>query len=510
MEDALHRFVRLLRAQGMRLSAPEVVDAMRAAALPGVMADRDALHDALAVSLVKDRRDQDLFDEVFERFFTLRPVRGDDAHDHDHAHDDLADGGELEQFTLSDDVGDNPSQGHSHGTPRDLHEFFRPEDMAQQYNLHQEANRLDMASLTDEIVLSDAADASMADAARVQLSTSRLHNPGHPGELVTTPGLELDVELTVAEEMALLAWLRDPDAVPDDLGPDGPDLDELRRALAPLLDGLPERLRDHLQRLLATDHDLERREVTARGVEEVGAHERHELEVALRRLLRSLKGAPRPRRRVAARGTIDSRRTMRTNMRYGGVPFRPVTVARVEDRPRLVVLTDVSLSVRATARFTLHLVHSLHNLATRVRTFAFVADVVEISDLFEEHHLEEALSLVFAGLPSGGVLDVDADSDYGAVFDAFMDDHAAALTHRTTVVVLGDGRTNGRDPGLGSFEEIARRSREVVWLTPEPRYSWGLGGCELPRYAEFCDRVEVVRDLSGLDRATGDLAPTGR
>ena len=99
------------------------------------------------------------------------------------------------------------------------------------------------------------------------------------------------------------------------------------------------------------------------------------------------------------------------------------------------------------------------------------------------------------------MIDVDANSDYGSVFGEFLAEHASAVTRRTTVVVLGDGRNNANDPNLAAFEEITRRARETIWLTPEPRYSWGLGSCDLPAYAEFCNRVRVVRDLTGLEQA---------
>jgi hypothetical protein len=145
-------------------------------------------------------------------------------------------------------------------------------------------------------------------------------------------------------------------------------------------------------------------------------------------------------------------------------------------------------------------VHGLASLVAQVRSWAFVADVAETTDLLAEHQLEEAFGLVVAGLPAGGVLDVDADSDYGRVFGTFLGEHGTALTRRTTLVVLGDGRGNGHDPGLAAFEEITRRVRETVWLTPEPAYSWGLGRCDLPLYAQHCDRVQVVRDLTGLER----------
>ena len=505
MEGALHRFVRLLRLHGMRVSVSEALDAMHAAAQPGVLGEREVLRSALMVTLVKDRRDLDVFDRVFDRFFGLRAVVPPEEKGHSHAHDDLTDDGSLEQFTLSDNPGDNPQQGHSHGKPDEIKDYFDPQDLAQQYNLHQEANRLDLSAMTDEIVLSNDARGADEQAARVQLSTNRLRNPGNPGELATNPGLQLDAELSVAEEMALWSWLTD--ELPDEDFEEPESLAALRAALAPLLEGLPERHREHLQGLLSVEKEIESREVEAARAETLDEHERADLEESLRRLLRSLHGAPRPKRAIAARGAVDGRRTMRANMRYDGVPFRPVTVRKVEDRPRLLVLADVSLSVRSTARFTLHLVHSLQSVAAQVRSFAFVRDLVEISDLFAEHHPEEALSLVMSGLPAGGVLDVDADSDYGSAFGDFLEEFGSAVTRRTTVLVLGDGRNNGRDPGLSAFEEIARRARSTIWLTPEPRFSWGLGGCDLPRYAEICDRVEVVRNLRGLDRVSAAPAP---
>lgn len=511
MEGALHRFVRLLRLHGVRVSVSEAVDALEAAAQPGVLAEPEVLRSALLVSLVKDRRDVPAFHRVFDAFFGLKPVVQDDDAEHSHAHDDLADEGELQEFTLGDEPGDTPEQGHSHGKPMDLHQYFKPEDMAQQYNLHQEANRLDMAQMTDEIVLSKDQATGAGEAARVQLSTKRLHNPGAPGELIRSPGLEVEADLSVAEEMALLSWLADelPDA-PEDLGPAAAtSLAALREQLKPFLENLPERLRDHLQKLMAMEREVEEREIEAARAEVVDEQVRFELEESLRRLLRSLHGSPRPRRRTAARGTVDGSRTMRTNMKYDGVPFRPVTVSKVEDRPRLLVLCDVSLSVRMTSKFTLHLVHSLQSIATQVRTFAFVKDLVEITDLFAEHRIEDALSLVMAGLPAGGVLDVDADSDYGHAFDAFLEQYGSALTRRTTVLVLGDGRGNGNAPRVSTFEEITRRARSTIWLTPEPRYSWTLGGCDLPLYAEYADRVQVVRNLRGLERVSTSMASAG-
>jgi len=496
MVSSLHRFARLLRLFGVRVSAAEAADAMLAAAQPGVLADAPTLRAALRLTLIKDRRDDEVFDELFTAFFSLRKVTGPGGgHDHGHAHDDLSDTGELESFTVSQEPSDTPQQGHSHGKPADIRDYFRSEDLAQQYNLHQEASKIDLASVTDEIVLSkDGADSARELGASVQLETSRLHNPGLPGQLAPPTGHPLDTALTVAQQETLLGWL---DSAEEDLDEAG--LAALRRQLAGVIADLPDLLRRYLERL--ADAVVEGRIADRARVESVDERERADMEEALRRLARQLRGAPTSRQREHARGRVNPGRTMRQNMRYDGVPFRPVTTRRAADKPRLLLLSDVSLSVRTAARFTLHLVYGMQSLFTQARTFAFVDEPVEITELFAEHPLERALGLVFDGLPAGGLLDVDASSDYGSTFTRLLSEHSAALNRRTTLIVLGDGRGNGTDAQLDTFHEMTRRVRETIWLTPEPRYSWSLGGCDLPRYAEFCDRVQVVGDLTGLQRA---------
>jgi uncharacterized protein with von Willebrand factor type A (vWA) domain len=342
----------------------------------------------------------------------------------------------------------------------------------------------------------------MGEGNRVQIETDSLHHAGIPGQISQQQGTKVDADLSIAQQEVLLGWLDGVDGESQEGTED--DAAALRRRMTGVLAGLPEALKKHLEALMALENKVvegvESQKVA--GVDRVGEHERMELEESLRRLARSLHGGLTHKRKVSSRGRIDSGRTMRRNMRFDGIPFVPVTVRRSEDKPRLVILTDVSLSVRATARFTLHLVHGLQSLFGQVRTFAFVADLVEVTDLFEDHPVEQALGLVFGG----DVLDVDANSDYGAAFGTFHEDYGSAVDRRSTVIVLGDGRGNGNDPNLEAFAEITRRARETIWLTPEPRYSWGLGGCDLPGYAEYCSRVRVVRDLTGLETAAQEMA----
>ncbi len=511
MEAGVHRFVRVLRLFGLRVSVSEAMDAMTAAAQPGVVGRRETLREALRMTLVKDRRDHALFDELFTAFFSLCPVDGGTGgHGHGHAHDDLTDTGELESYTVSDEPSETPRQGHSHGKPSDIRDFFDQQDLAQQYNLHQEANKIDLASMTDEIVLSrDGAAGAGADSPSVQLETERLHGAGIPGRLAPASGQPLDTALTVAGQDPLPGRPADADDDRDD-----PELGRLQKQLAGLIDNLPELLKQHLERLAELRSvAVESARIAERArLEAVDEDERGQLEEALRRVGRCVQGALTSRKRATPAGRVHPGRTMRRNMRYDGVPFRPVTVTRAEDRPRLVILADVSLSVRATARFTLHLAHGLQSLFGQVRSYAFVDEPTEITELFAEHPLERALGLVFDGLPAGGLLDVDATSDYGRTFETLLTEHTQALGRRTTLLVLGDGRGNGNPPRTEAFAEITRRMRQTIWLTPEPRYSWGLGACDLPRYAEYCDRVQVVADLAGLERTALRMAAeaTGR
>jgi uncharacterized protein with von Willebrand factor type A (vWA) domain len=500
VERSLHRFVRLLRLHGVRVSVTEALDAMRAAAQPGALEDRETLRCALRVALVKDRRDEQPFDDLFDRYFRLGPVAGPELPGHSHGHEDLADEGTAESFTISPEPSLTPWQGHSHGKPADIRDFFRPEDLAAAYNLHQEASKIDLASVTDEIVLSKERGRQALSGPRLQLDTSRLHGAGLPGKLQGSPGTRLDAGLTVAEEQAMLDWLDDPDAGLSTGTPAG-----AARGAGGEIANLAELLKRHLAALAAMDRRAIEspefpgsRNLRAAAISEA---ERNQLEETLRRLARTMPGALTHRRAVAGRGRVDPGRTMRANMRFDGIPFQPVTVARRQDKPRLVVLADVSLSVRHAARFTLYFVHGLQRLFAQVRTFAFVADTVEVTDLFAEHKAERALELIFGG----DVLDVDTDSDYGAAFGRFREGFPEIVTNRTTVVILGDGRGNGHDPNMPALEEIARRGKQLIWMTPERRNMWCLGRCDLPRYAELCDRVDVVRDLDGLNRATDGI-----
>ena len=501
MEKSILLFADCLRRHGMRVSSTELVDAMRCAALPGMLSRRERFHAALRCCLVTKTSDIETFDSIFALFFSLRTVNTPTLRDYGSALEDVdVDGAghpsdELEDFGLVDGTQGTTPVSSSPSAEADMQEFFDPEVRSQGNNLDEDADIVDLAAMTDEISFSPSGGKSNARGMKVQLDVSRTHGAEMPGALSPSTGQSVDLELTGDEENTLLSWLG--------AGPNSRDPDRDDEMVKGLLDRLPDHLAEHLRRLAGLRRSTIASEfVMPHILDQVSEAERLKSEESLRRLARSLQGGLAQKRRVSPRGRVDPARTTRRSLRYDGIPFLPVTVERVRERSRVIVLADVSLSVRSTARFTLHMVHGMQQIFGHARTFAFVDNLVEITGLFERHPLEHALGLVFGG----EVLDVDANSDYGQVFEQFLDEFGSSLDRKTSVIILGDGRSNGNDPATEALAEIVRRARRTVWLTPEPSYSWGLGSCDMPAYAALCDQVQVVKDLGGLERTANRLS----
>ena len=200
-------------------------------------------------------------------------------------------------------------------------------------------------------------------------------------------------------------------------------------------------------------------------------------------------------------GRISVPHTLRHNVRYDGVPFDPVLRRRREGKPCVALLCDVSLSTRNLSRFWLHIIYQMQSLFSEVRTFVFVADAAEVTQVFEERDMNRAVDEIF----SGRIIDADVNSDFGKAAEQLKDRYLPTINRRTTLVVLGDGRNNGKNPNVAAFEEIAQHARQVIWITPEPKWGWSLGSCDMPLYEPLCDRVEVVRTVDQLAGAAEEL-----
>ncbi|WP_241662460.1 MULTISPECIES: VWA domain-containing protein [unclassified Streptomyces] len=205
------------------------------------------------------------------------------------------------------------------------------------------------------------------------------------------------------------------------------------------------------------------------------------------------------RRRRAARGSIDLRRTLRGSLSTGGVPVKPVLRRRRPVRPELVLLCDVSGSVSGFSDFTMLLVQALHDQFSKVRVFAFVNRLDEVTPLLE-HGAADPQGLGARIQAEATLTGWHGSSDYGVALGEFAERYGAAVGPRTTVFVLGDARTNMSDPNLAAVRQTAERSRRVYWLNPEPRAQWGTGDSAAPEYAELVEMHECrnARQLGAL------------
>ena len=194
------------------------------------------------------------------------------------------------------------------------------------------------------------------------------------------------------------------------------------------------------------------------------------------------------RRRQGRAGRLDFRRTVRASLATGGVPLVTHHRPRPVHKPELVVLCDVSGSVAGFSHFTLMLTQALREHFTGVRAFAFVDSTDEVTRFFRPGvDVVEAIARIGR---EADVVAFDGHSDYGNAFEVFADRWAAAVGPKTSLLVLGDGRTNYRPPGLPVLADLVRRSRSSHWLNPEPRRLWGSGDSAADRYGEVIDMVE--------------------
>ncbi|WP_229054029.1 VWA domain-containing protein [Aeromicrobium sp. Leaf350] len=231
------------------------------------------------------------------------------------------------------------------------------------------------------------------------------------------------------------------------------------------------------------------------------AQQLEELRQAVQPLARKLATRLSARRRRSRRGRIDIRRTMRRAMGTGGVPMRPVHAPPHRTRPELVLLCDVSGSVAGFSGFTMLLVQALREQFSKVRVFAFVNTVDEVTDIVREGgEVRRRIS------EEARITKWHTSSDYGESFLDFVADHLDAVGPRTSVLVLGDARNNNQALRLEALHEIAQRSKRCFWLNPEHSGSWGLGDSVAPEYAEVVEMHEC-RTISQLERFISRLLP---
>ncbi|MEV4787032.1 VWA domain-containing protein [Streptomyces tuirus] len=437
--ERLTSLVGALRAHGMRIGTGETVDAARAVGELG-LADRELLREGLAATLLHGQGQRQVFDPVFDLYFP-RGVGGPEQRPA--GREDLRD--RLADALTADD---RATLGRLAIEAVDGFGGYGSSPESDGWSSYQALERLRPQTLL----------ARVRDTIR-----GRGGSQGFTDRLLEDEvRRRIDVfrALVAAEARRRVAERRGRDEI-------------ARRAVAPTA--------DRVDFLFAGQDRLA------------------ELRRTVQPLARKLATRLAARRRRASRGTIDLRRTLRGSLSTGGVPMKPVLRRRRPARPELVLLCDVSGSVSGFSDFTMLLVQALHDQFSKVRVFAFVNRIDEVTGLLERGRADpEGLSSRIQG--EAAVTGYHGSSDYGMALGEFAERYADAVGSRTTVFVLGDARTNRSDPNLPAVRQIAERARRVHWLNPEQRSRWGTGDSVAPAYAELVAMHECrnARQLSAL------------
>ncbi|MEV5645215.1 VWA domain-containing protein [Streptomyces flaveolus] len=439
--ERLTSLVAALRAHGVRIGTGESVDAARAVEALG-LADRELLREGLAATLLHTPGQRRVFDPVFDLYFPRRAGGPESAPaGRDELRDRIADALAADDRALLERLAAEAVAGFGgYGSPGS--------PGSDGWSSHQTLDRLRpqtlLARVRDDVRARGGgtgfADRLLEDEIRRRIEDFR--------QMVASEARRRVAERRGRDEIARRAVATTPDRV-DFLLLGKDRLAELRRTVQPLARKLATRLA--------------------------------------------------ARRRRASRGSIDLRRTLRGSLSTGGVPMRPVLRRRRPVRPELVLLCDVSGSVAGFSDFTMLLVQALHDQFGKVRVFAFVNRVDEVTGLLV-HGAADPEGL---GARIGERATLTAwhgSSDYGVALGEFAERYGDSVGPPTTVFVLGDARTNMGDPNLAAVREIAGRARRVYWLNPEQRSRWGTGDSAAPEYAELVEMYECrnARQLGTL------------
>ena len=218
----------------------------------------------------------------------------------------------------------------------------------------------------------------------------------------------------------------------------------------------------------------------------------------IRRMARKLASKHVTRHKRARRGYLDVRRTLRVNMAHDGIPFETVWKQKRIERPKVVVIVDVSRSVATAAHFLLMFLYNLNEALSDLRSFAFSSFLVAVYDILNANDLNEAIPKVMDKI---GFM----PTDYGRALDNLKSQFAGTIDRRTTVIILGDARSNYGDPRADIMRWINQRARRVVWLNPEPETFWGTGDSEMRRYRPYCHVAKTCRTIKDLERVVDDI-----
>ncbi|MET8704545.1 VWA domain-containing protein [Kitasatospora sp. NPDC004723] len=465
-------FVRALRTHGLRIGPAETVDAAAVLDVLG-LADREQVRAGLAAALLRSDGQRAVFDAAFDLFFPLGvgdPEAVRRAADPAPADPTAPDPTALDPAALREDLRER------------LAAALAADDWAAQ------------ARLAGEAVAAFGRYGTAGGSGR----------PGSDGWSAHQTLGRLAPETLLARVLAALrAGAGGTDGLDDHLLPD-----EIRRRVQDFRAMVATEARRRAAEVRGTEHIAER--AVAPSLDRIdflaaGRDQLAELRRTVHPLARKLATRLAARRRRAARGHIDLRRTLRRSLSTGGVPLRPAHRLRRPARPELVLLCDVSGSVAGFSDFTLLLVQAMRDQFSRIRVFAFVNRTAEVTDLLTRGGGDPA-ALARRILTEAKVTGYHGNSDYGSALREFADRHLDAVGPRTSVLILGDARNNHRDPDLPALGLIAARAHRVHWLNPEQPALWGTGDSAAPVYAGVVE-MHCCRNARRLGEFIARLLP---
>lgn len=443
MAARLVEFAEELRNEGLGSGTAELLDAF--AVLEHVSwTHPDDFKEGLAATLAKSQEDRRVFELVFDRFFFR-----------------AAEAAAVREGIRERDEGD--PDGNESGDLGELGDGGGGE--------------LDLESLREAIAqaLRDGDEARMRDLARLAIAAF-----GRQGEGSGVIGVDVQ---RIRRSLGLKTEPQ-PDLPPEDPRRDGLPREALRR-FEQLLRRELERGQIERTESLPPARPLNEldRALPSGPLQDLAAV--HRVVAQLKRRLKTQGQENRGQKRHAQ---VDVRRTMRASLQTGGVPvelkFKPVRPRR----PEIYVLCDVSTSVTSASVFFLSVLHALHDSFRKMRSFVFIERISEVTEIFDKERDFKAVAEAIG--KDSGVADISGYTDYGRVWSEFRVLVEEDLHPRATVIVLGDARTNGRDPRADIFAQVAAKAGRTFWLNPEPRLYWNYGDSVIAAYEKHCQAFE--------------------
>jgi len=423
-------FCEELRSEGVAVGTSEILDAF--AALEQIpWTAREDFREALATTIAKSQEDRRVFELLFERYF----FRATEA------------------------------EAISH-------------QISEEETRHEGGERLDIDELREQIrkAILDGDDAAMRDLAQLAIAAfgRRAEGSGVVG---------VDVQ-RIRRTLGLSAGTQPPQQQGQDNAAEEPppiDRDQLNRFERHLRRELERDLIERTETLPPSRPLAELdRTLPTNPTQDLAAV--HRAVGQMKRRLATLGHEQRGRR---AAQMVDVRRTMRASLETGGVPLRLRYRPKRPRRPEIYVLCDVSTSVTSASVFFLSVLHALHDSFRKLRSFVFIERISEVTEVFE--HERDFAKVAQRISSEGGVADVSGYTDYGRVWLEFLTEISDDLDPRSTVIVLGDARTNGREPHAEVFAQVAERAGRLFWLNPEPKLYWNYGDSVMAAYERHCD-----------------------